>query len=78
METLLEVLFYLVLIAFGGAVGSVVTQIKSRRNAAYGYFMLNPVEDPEDPGTYTVGVKFTDPIATYTEKIILYKQKSQE
>lgn len=78
MEALLEVLFYLVLIALGGAIGSVITQVKSRHNAAYGYFVLNPVEDPEDPGTYTVGVKFTDPIATYTKKIILYKQKSQD
>lgn len=74
----MELLFGLVLLTAGGAIGCVITQIIFRRKASYGYFVLNPVEDPEDPGTYTVGVKFGDPVTTHTEKIILYKHKDSQ
>lgn len=72
---MLEFLFCLVILTLGMAIGSVLTQIVSRRKTAYGYFVLNPVEDPEDPGTYTVGIKFTGNIVPETKKVILYKGK---
>lgn len=74
----MEALFGFVLVLAGTAIGSVITQIIFRRKTAYGYFVLNPVEDPEDPGTYTVGVKFSDPVIADTEKVILYKHKDSQ
>ena len=76
---MLEFLFCLVLISFGAAVGSLLTRIVSRRKAAYGYFVLNPIEDADNPNMFTVGFKFTDEVLIDTKKLIFYKHgKSQE
>lgn len=74
---MLEFLFYLVILTLGMAIGSVLTQIVSRRKTAYGYFVLDPIEDPDIPGVYTVGVKFDGSDLREKKKVILYKQ-SQE
>lgn len=74
----MEFLFGLVLLTAGGAIGCVITQIIFRRKAAHGYFVLDPIEDPDTPGVYTVGVKFDDSDLREKDKVILYKMKSQE
>lgn len=74
---MLEFLFYLVILTLGMTIGSVLTQIVSRRKTAYGYFVLDPIEDPDTPGMYTVGVKFDGSDLREKKKVILYKQ-SQE
>lgn len=74
----MEFLFGLVLLIAGGAIGCVITQIIFRHNTAYGYFVLDPIEDPDTPGMYTVGVKFDGSDLREKDKVILHKQKSQE
>lgn len=74
----MEFLFGLVLLTAGGAIGCVITQIIFRRKTAYGYFVLDPIEDPDTPGVYTVGVKFDESDLREKDKVILYKMKSQD
>lgn len=75
---MLEVLFYLVVFTAGLAVGSVVSQVVSRRKTAYGYFVLNPIEDPDTTGVYTVGVKFDNSDLREKRKVILFKRETQK
>lgn len=74
---MLEFLFYLVILSMGMAIGSLATQAVIRRKTAYGYFVLDPIEDPDTPGVYSVGVKFDGSDLREKKKVILYKQ-SQE
>lgn len=74
----MELLFCLVLFTAGNAIGSIITQIWFRRKTSYGYFVLDPIEDPDTPGVYTVGVKFDGSDLREKDKVILYKMKSQE
>ena len=74
---MLEFLFYLVVLSMGMAIGSVLTQIIIRRKTAYGYFVLDPIDDPDTPGVYSVGVKFDGSDLREKNKVILHK-KSQE
>ena len=68
----MEYLMFLI----GVIVGCLVTQYLWYRKSAYGYFVLEPVKDPDDPDLYTVGIKILDPIED-KNRIILTKKKSQ-
>lgn len=60
----------------GLAGGSLITFYLWHRKSAYGYFVLEPVTDPEDPNLHTVGIKLLDPVED-KDRIILVKKKSQ-
>lgn len=60
----------------GAVIGSIGTQFIYHRKAAYGYFVIDPVVDEEDQGI-TLGIKITTSLDK-KDRIILYKQKSQE
>lgn len=61
----------------GGVIGCMATQHIYHRKAAYGYFVIDPVVDEEWGQGSTLGIKITTPLDG-KDRIILYKQKSQE
>lgn len=73
----MDVLICLGLPIVGGIIGWAIAQVIFRRNTAYGYFVMDPVEDPDSPDAYTIGIKFNEPNLRDKDKIILYKMKSQ-
>lgn len=60
----------------GLIVGSALTFFLWHRESAYGYFVLEPVKDPDDPELHTVGIKLLDPVEG-KHRIILTKKESQ-
>lgn len=66
-----------VLLFLGGViVGCLLTLFVYNRKTAYGYFVLDPVSDPDDPDKHSLGIKLNTPIEG-TNRIILTKHKSQ-
>lgn len=63
-------------LAVGLIVGSALTFFLWHRESAYGYFVLEPVKDPDDPELHTVGIKLLDSVEN-KDRIILTKKKSQ-
>lgn len=72
----MEILVFIIGMIVGVIVGSLVTFYLWHRKSAYGYFVLEPVTDPDDPELHTVGIKLLDPVEG-KNRIILTKKKSQ-
>lgn len=63
-------------LAIGSVLGSLITFYLWHRESAYGYFVLEPIKDPDDPNLHTVGIKLLDPVEG-KKRIILTKKESQ-
>lgn len=72
----MEILLLIIGLVIGVFVGSLATFYLWHRKSAYGYFVLEPVTDPDDPELHTVGIKILDPVED-KNRIILTKKKSQ-
>lgn len=71
----MEILLFLGGVAVGCAITSILFYIRLRRNND-GYFVLNPIVDPEDPETFTLGVKITSNVVD-KDRIVLVKESQQ-
>lgn len=69
-------MMFVIGLVVGLIAGSAITFFLWHRGSAYGYFVLEPVKDPDDPNLHTVGIKLLDPVED-KERIILTKKKSQ-
>ena len=57
-------------------IGSLTMFLLWHRDSAYGFFVLEPIKDPDDPNLHTVGIKLLDPVEG-KKRIILTKKESQ-
>lgn len=69
-------MIFIIGLTVGLILGSTITFLLWHRGSAYGYFVLEPVKDPDDPELHTVGIKLLDPVEG-KRRIILTKKESQ-
>lgn len=69
-------MIFIIGLVAGLIVGSAVTFFLWHKDSAYGYFVLEPVKDPDCPDLHTVGIKLLDPVEDKS-RIILTKKESQ-
>lgn len=70
-------MYYLFFI-LGVLLGSICAMIFSRRKTSYGFFVINPVVDPDDPNKTNLGIKIVDVIDNDTKRIVLYKERKSQ
>ena len=69
-------MMFIIGLVAGLIIGSAITFFLWHRGSAYGYFVLEPIKDPDDPDLHTVGIKLLDPVEN-KDRIILTKKESQ-